>query len=584
MSAPQFIPLDFPQCDYLITNCDSDEVKTRLTSLGATRHEMGGVVLYIWDFRPSRLMMLGVGVLDGRLRVGPQQMERTPRSWGAGNYTVLDFRSPIAKIIPDPFGINLTYFGNGLVTNRLHLAALICQGRDELSALTAFHGRTGFSFNFNSFDTPIEGISLLQADSMIRMSGTSVEAVSFTSNEDFSALSYESYWGHIEKGAEEIVENVTAVADSPHPAIADITGGKDSRLVLGALVAAGRNHDVIFNTIANPTNPTLETDLRIGTGLVDHYGGSYGPHPRTIGYSLTNTEHNLERRRSQLFGAYHWMTPSDIRPISALKKTLSIRMLGGGGELYRDNWRAIEFPWVDADEEYSAERMLEVLKQHRGKDFVGRYPEEALDKVVTTFDALPGRTMGEKIDSHYVNFRCRLHFGARPLIPEMMSSINLAMSPSLLRAYRGLPAQDRAMGRVLFDVMSVFDADLPYFELEVPFSEKIFDSPFHRSSRSAAKAPMLLEGAPHLAQTPPSVRNPVPPIAPTALPWEFDEIVTSEIHSSLEMLRGIDSLVSDFVDSEQMEAYISWAKEKSPSNYAATASKLRALADYIERP
>lgn len=575
-----FVPYDYPQCDFIFVLDDDQANRDRFEALGATRVEAESYVLYLWDPRPTDIFFFGTGVVDGAFKIGPQHLNYLPTELGAGNYTILNIKSSAARIIPDPFGMNLTYYSDKLVTNRLHLASLIVDDVNVPYALTAFHGRTGLSLNFNTLETPVRGVSLLPANSSISIENGRITASLMDSASDFNLLSPDEYWNYIERGAEEISRNVSAIIDSGQPATADVTGGKDSRIVFGALVATGKNKHALFNTIANPTSPMLETDLRIATGLVDYYGGKYGGGPRTVGYSQTTVANNLRRRRSQIYGAYHWLTPSDIRPLSELQKSSFVRMLGGGGELYRDSWRTIEFPWQDPTESASALNLEKMLKQHRGNDFESSIPSNYLEHLIQTFEKFAGNTIGDKIDGHYFNLRCRLHFGTRPVITETSTSISLATSTNLLRAYRGLPAHERTSGRVIFDVLSIFDSKLPYFELEVPFAESIFESAYHRGPR-LFDSPIKLEGKPELAQKRAYRRSPVIPIIPPKIDWDFSQSVESEIAESKALLSASNTEFSSFVTSEEMDKFLKWAREKSPVNLGATASKLRFFADLI---
>ncbi|MBE2899208.1 hypothetical protein HPC37_10655, partial [Pasteurellaceae bacterium 20609_3] len=129
----------------------------------------------------------------------------------------------------------------------------------------------------------------------------------------------------------------------------------------------------IFNTIPNPTSPGLIADLNIATALVKKYGGSYQERPIPIGYSLYTIDQNLERRRSQIFGTYHWITPADLQPRYSLSKIPSIRILGGGGELYREYWRPMLFDSVDStlysSDDYISEFLLKYKDKRYGREF-----------------------------------------------------------------------------------------------------------------------------------------------------------------------------------------------------------------------
>src|SRR5690606_34489104 len=68
------------------------------------------------------------------------------------------------------------------------------------------------------------------------------------------------------------------------------------------------------------------------------------------------------------------------------------------------------------------------------------------------------------------------------------------------------------------------------------------------------------------------------PIRPEPTQWDFDAILDTEIQRSLEILSERGSKFG-FLKERNLEKYIEWAKQHSPRNRSAIASKLRAFAD-----
>lgn len=575
-----FVPHYEPQSDFLIVLHDSQTVRDEMLALGATAVVRAGYTAYLWNSRLGDRFLLGLGVLDGQLLVGPRRLREVPSHLGAGGYTVVDLSTSDASVQPDPFGMHTVYFSEAFVTNRLHLAGIVTRKIDADNALSVTYNDGGFSFSFNTFKTPIEGVEVLPAGARIELAGRRLTVVQNDTSDDFRARDPEDYWTLIERGANEVVDNVVAVLDAGMPVFADISGGRDSRVVFGALVAAGRQRDVVFNTITNPTTPGLQADLEIGTGLVALYGGAYGERPRPVGYAEHSIEQNLQRRRSQVFGAYHWIASTDVRPTVSLMKTQTIRMLGGGGELYRDYWKPMLFTSVDSDAPGTDDVVRSMLGTHRSKTLGARYFEHYAEDLLATFRALPGETLGHKLDAHYLNFRNRFHFGPRQSTAESMSTINVATSPSLLAASRSLPAEERAAGRVLFDVIRTLDEKLAYLPFDKPGDPRITSSPYHRASKYD-KEPLTLEPAVHLAKDVADKRPYLRPRIPNAPSWNFEDVLDVEIDKSMGIVSDPASPFSFLVD-DQLAAYIEWAKMHSPRNRSSLASKLRAFADYSQ--
>ena len=548
-----------------------------MSALGATRVVRRGYTAYVWGSRLGDLFLIGLGVLDGRFLLGPRRLRQSPSRLGSGSYTIIDLSSEVATVQPDPFGMCATYVSRDFVTNRLHLAAIVHPEINVDNALSVTYNDGGFSFSLNSFGTPLRGVSLLPVGASVRVTSDRVEVIETDFGVD-DILEPSEYWELIEQGAEEIVENVVAVVESGLPVFADVTGGRDSRVVFGALVAAGLQRDVVFNTITNPATPELREDLEIGTGLVSLYGGSYGDRPRAVAYAEHSVDQNLQRRRSQILGTYHWIVPTDLRPVVSVTKVPTIRMLGGGGELYRDYWGALLFSSVDPESMATEDVMRDMLVRHRGKALGSMYFERYASDLVGTFMALPGSSVGHKLDAHYLNFRNRFHFGLRQSSPESMSTINVATSRALLNASRGLPASERSTGRVLFDVTRVFDEKLAHYRYDKPGDARIFSSPYHRVS-IYGEEPLPLEAAVASATQAQSSSGFLRPQMPSAAAWDFNEILDNEINESIEVLSSGGSAFSFLVDGTLL-SYVEWARAHSPRNRSSLASKLRSFADY----
>lgn len=583
MKPLQFVPHDGPQVDFFITSNDTPELSSALRSIGATRTSYDAFTSYVWNDRLGKLFMSGAGVIDGSFYIGPRRLPSSPRVFGCGNYLVIDLTGPEATVRTDPFGYIHTFHSDSFVTNRLHLAALAVGKMDVASALSATYDNTGFSFGFNCLKMPVQGVSLLQAGHSITVGGRGVAVTQDHLVDEFGELSPFEYWNLIERGAEELVGNIRAVIDSGLPVFADVTGGRDSRVVFGAIVAAGKQDQAIFNTIANPTTPGLKKDLEVATGLVSRYGGSYGERPRAAGYSHHTVAENLLRRRSQVFGAYHWIVPSDLRPVSALSKLTSVRMLGGGGEVYRDRWHKLLFTEVDVDQAPDNDYMRWALRNHRvehaGTEFSNEHLDLYIDYLVSTFESLPGSTVGHKLDSHFLNFRNRSHFGPRQSISESLVGISLASSPNLLAASRGLPGAERASGRVIFDVIRTLDEELAYLPFDSPTDPNIFASPYHRRSKFDGRE-MSLEPALQLVGQRTHQRRFSPTIRPDAEKWDIVEVFDNEISEGLEGLRSNNSRFRPFVRDGKLERYVDWARTRSLAQHSAAASKIRALSDF----
>lgn len=579
MSKLKFIPYSDARVDFLITTKNNEYIRTTLIGLGANEIKKSGYTAYVWDSRLGDRFLSGLGVLDSNFHLGPKRINLIPSSYGAGNYVFVDLSSHSALVQPDPFGMSMVYASDFFISNRLHLLALVNNKINIPVSFSSTYNNGGFSYSLNTFDTPIDGVKILPAGSTAKIINGKVNIEQTYLKSDFQEKSPTEYWRLIKKGAQEVIDNVTAIIDSGLPVFSDLTGGRDSRVVFGALVASGRVKDVIFNTISNPESPGLIADLNIASGLVQKYGGSYQDRPVPIGYSVYTPEQNLERRRSQVFGTYHWIIPADIKPIFSLSKVPSIRMLGGGGELYREYWKPMLFSTADSLITSSDEYLSDLLHKFQDKRFGNEFLPSYINSLLETFQQLPGEKLGHKLDAHYLNFRNRFHFGQRQSVPESMYTLNVAATPSLLEASRSLPLNEQITGRVLFDVIRCFDDKLAYLEFDSPTNEQIFHSNYHlpRINNDSVKVSPALD----IVQNIKEIRGFQRAVRPVVLDWDFNEILDKEIEDSIKILQSSQTEFSLLINDE-LNNLISWAKEYSPRNRSALASRLRAFADYSQ--
>lgn len=574
-----FYPQSEPQVDFIVFGVDDHKIESLLTGLGATRRVGTGYVAYVWNRRLTGCFMAGIGVLDHGLTIGPKVLSSLPRHRGAGAYVTVNLEPQEASVEPDPFGMYKVYFSSNFVSSSLHVAALIQKRIDVDNAVSVFYNTGGFSFSFNTFKTPVADVELLPVGGAVLVRDGTV-SVSLKDQPEFTPVGVDEYWELIARGAREIVANVEGVVRSGVHVFTDLSGGRDSRLVYAAVVAAGLQNGVVLNTIPNPSSPGLEADLNIASGLAAKYGGSYSERPAPSGYAQYTVRENLARRRSQVFGSYHWIVPSDIRPVCSVSRSATIRMLGGGGELYREYYRPMLFQTMHPDGSASPEELVKLLCQYRDKSLGALYFDRYIGDLLDTFDRLPGQLMGEKWDAHYLGFRLRYTFGPKQASMESMIPINVVTVPSLLRAARGIPTSDRAAGRVLYDVINTLVPGMANDEFDSPNDPAIFASKYHRET-GKGNVSIPLDYKPDLVLNVKENRRLPRPIAPRGEEWDFNSVLDSETRESLEICRTEGNLF-EFLRDPRVDKLVSWARDHSPRNRSALASKLRSFADYSE--
>jgi hypothetical protein len=293
----------------------------------------------------------------------------------------------------------------------------------------------------------------------------------------------------------EICANVAAILDSGLPVLCDLSGGQDSRILLGALIALDRVEEVAFNTNLTP-NKFGELDLAIGSGLVKRFGGTYEFSNPVCGYTEFSFEEAWAIRRSQLFGTYHFVPPTFLAPGRFDREQSWVRMGGACGEIYRNAFPSF-LSAAEGAETARAPRAEEIF----GQRLWGGVPDELRDDVVrefaASFCALDGSSFQEKLNTHHLTYRSRFHFGSKLSLggPSQNFSIGPLYSPSLLAAVRGLPDAERATGRAVFDITKSLCEPLPYYPHDKPKDPIDTGSPYHRSSPHDGSTLELPNGA-----------------------------------------------------------------------------------------
>lgn len=564
-----FVPSAGAYADFLVTTDDTATLRAKFTSLGARVLERPGHIVYLWNLPEGRTLLSGVGLLDDKLIVGPAALDEMPRRLSAGKFAVLDFKDDVTGIRTDLLGMLPIFFGENLVTNRLHLAALVKGQLDAAAALAVVHSENTFCQQFGVVRTPVAGVSLLLSHQHLRV-GHQVQVINEGAEESYEVIAPGEYRLLIRRGVDEILGNVRAILDSGNHVVSALTGGRDSRMVLGALIALNRVRDVTFRT------HDIGKDVDVATGLVKRFGGSYhGEVERSVNYVIQSLDQRQMARRSQLFGAYHMVKASQLWTVQLSPVPRSIQMDGGCGELYRDFYQT-RFPKAQLGG-YSREAVEEMLCQTGyWKSLWPHHMERIKAPYLETFEKLPGRTLSAKLDSHYLNFRNRFHFGVGITTPIDHYGIHPLLAPSLLRAARGLPPREKATGRVVFDATRELCEELAYLPYDKPWAEDFARSPYHSPSRFDGAA-LDLEPAQDLLQkpeptTPPKKRPQSQKIDIREFSWAQVQRLTAELRAS----KGpFQYLMTDGLETRLRHAY-----EKNDASLPVWFSRLQAFSDY----
>ncbi|MBN9023897.1 MAG: hypothetical protein J0H08_17795, partial [Rhizobiales bacterium] len=354
-----------------------------------------------------------------------------------------------------------------VVANRLHLliARMRLRGIERRVNLpfvaTTLSSRHPFFSQCHAHEMAVAGVSLVPVDryavlrdGRLAYRPKPILAAAFAGDGgDYDVLVY--------RAADEILASVTAARRCglfEHFA-ADLSGGRDSRVVFGAILRLG----------LLPATPILSRhvegsrDLRCALRIAGHYGATLlGDEPDAPPIYPVDATAALHRWRSLYCGMYHTFNPSTSSSRGAGMR--SLRFTGACGEIHTAFWSKWTARSLDAP---TGEEALERLLGRFAPDLAPHYRANALQAFAECLLAVPGDTIGEKLDNHYLFFRNRMHFGLRAFHAyDAQSAWMPLVSPSLLLASRKIPWDQRRDGKVIFDVLARLAPELNFFPYE----------------------------------------------------------------------------------------------------------------------
>lgn len=581
-------------------------VRDTVTNVQELSDDRNDLVLWQWgeEDRPSpsdRIQILSGYVLQsGVLRgldprdadlLGSEIFRGDPPP---GNYSLLSARKNAESglvdvdVLTDPFGLAQIFVasmaGITIVANRYHLAAIalhklgLSSGMNLASLATSLFADGVIAAQSACHEMPIRGIRMLPADTHLRIRNGAVHfarsAVLASDTDPGDAASYRAL---IEKGCSEILMNVQAVlnhVDLPHKVL-NLTGGIDSRTILAAVRSLGRLSEIRADT----DRLADEDDFSTAVQLAAHSGIEYTDVPLGEIDPLTPEEH-IATWRSHHLGLYHDLPMPISRNQITPGTSDTIRMIGGCGELYRGYYQKI-FP-EPIHNLAGAEGLAAVegfLTSFSTWDLLTTIDRDGVARLVAgELMALHGGTVREKLDSWYLAFRNRFHFGTSAMITRHFSTLAVSplISPSLLRAARLLPARQREAGQVLHDVIHRLDPEL----VDLPFSGGGWSTEVDRRPRSldfavdVDQAFALWDAATKSRDQATQSTRPLP----TRADWYAS--AADSIERSIALLSRSESELS-FVQSPEFAARLIWLKEHRRGIYRWWVSRITAMVDTL---
>jgi hypothetical protein len=237
---------------------------------------------------------------------------------------------------------------------------------------------------------------------------------------------------------------------------ADISGGRDSRVVLALILASG----VSTEGISFQSNPRMEQDYAIAQQIAATC--HFEIRNRAPSRALVDTDTAYRLWRFGNFGIYLpvYLPAYSLPPVS-------VHLHGAGGEVLRQFYSA------------SAGQIVKVVRRY----FEQSDLHEMVKREIEVSLGASGVDLEHPLsmNHHYLHFRSRFHFGrnwyrslSNPLVTPLVSA-------ELIAASNLLPTDRRCEGQLLCDLLLLLQPQLAYL-------------PFDRSSKSYSKE--TLSGSP----------------------------------------------------------------------------------------
>ncbi len=389
---------------------------------------------------------------------------------GTGYFTLVLLDRGELLFLTDFLGLEHLYIYDGprgaIISNRLHATIAYLQAEKierklnvTYAAMALWSGHAFFR-QCHAHELAVSGLSLVPVDCYLAVANGRVQ----TRRKPLLAEAFEgvsgSYDSLLDEAADQIMNSVAAIGDSGRFDLvyADLSGGRDSRIVFGALSRLGKIAATPIRTKDIPGSSDLKNALRI----VEYYRAPiYAGDPSGPEISVEEPAYALRQWRSYYMGMYH---KTSVAPWSIRGAGRSVRLSGGCGEIYRSFWSQ----WLSrALAEAKPHETIDVVFERLLPDYPQAHRRAAAAAFADCILSLPGETAVEKLDNHYLFFRNRTHFGMRAREIQVTGfSWAPLVSPALLLASRKLPWDQRRTGKVLFDVLDRLAPELNHFKYD----------------------------------------------------------------------------------------------------------------------
>lgn len=432
---------------------------------------------------PPSLMCLKHGVVLGSgyafldNKMAYHYEEEFPSVWlhesVRGHYSTVIFLENSIKAKTDPAGQErLFYFlddGIQIVTNRLHLAALVLRhwGKSRVNRFV-LNQQLGFSSYitnsyFSSDQTIVDGVTMLPSSHEL-----SIDAVGHVTIKRIVNQKSGHYKKLVADGADELIACLIGAANRRQYQLnIELSGGKDSRLTLAALLAG----PPISCIRAKTYKTKAELDFPIAVAMLEYF--KIAPSEPNKGLSIPLSIDIVEEVQRSLFLGVYFLR-HDLKSASFGATDDEVFLTGLGGNIFRNGAsetiisslpNAIDLPPNDFANAFFDKFFLAPY-------FTDRGVKEQRDFWVDNFSQQFGETTGEKLTSFHKAYTVRAHGGIVSEYSAWAASLQLnvlVQAPSLYAAALLLTEEERTGGKLFVDAYDFLYPEVLRFPFDKSF-------------------------------------------------------------------------------------------------------------------
>lgn len=399
-----------------------------------------------------------------------------------GKFTFLSFRNGTFKFCADTFGQGVLFYYVddvvSIVSNRVHFIVEILKTlkrKIELDLDTIIHQNFYDVYIFNAYcstkDLFIKNLKQLGVDEELEVSNGSINVLPKAFYKTEYSISESGYQAYLDDGAAELKSFFNGMKKQKNFStyLLDISGGKDSRVIVAGMLAA----EIDPKTILGQTYATAsELDDKIGIAITEHFGIRPTSSMRVFSPRIpVGIEDYVDCYVSFFAGTYYLLNAGGLSSYGQVSNVA--RFAGTSSNVLRagssGTLKAIFEDLVTSDVDGFFDRFTE--KFGSSKLFSQEVTQRARLTLRKVISNLPGTTVPEKLEAIHHNFGARYHGGLASIFQSWVYGpvFNPILTKGLYAAAQSLPLDERVDGRLFFDVVHRLSPELATFNYDKKF-------------------------------------------------------------------------------------------------------------------